>query len=365
MTGRICVWLFAAMLSSLSQAAEENRMLEMRRESVAKGLEWLAGIQKENGSWSNEAFPALTALPLRAFVRAESEAHTGVIERAEAFILEHVQEDGGIYRKSLIPGRGGLTTFNTAICMAALYELNEKKHLRIIQNARKFLAQSQLSGDEDSGGFGYSQPGLFTSADMMNTSYVLEAMKITESVEDLRPEGEAKVEVNKEAAIKFLESLQNKTGSGEDEGGLYYKPGKSAAGTRKGPDGKVIFRSYGTMTYLGVLSMIYADLDRGDHRVMSALDWAQKHWTLDENPGLGKQGMFFFYHVMTRALAAASVDVIKRGPGQEDVQWKGEVVSRIISLQRQNGSWVNENGRYWEADPVLVTSYCLLALEIM
>jgi squalene-hopene/tetraprenyl-beta-curcumene cyclase len=75
--------------------------------------------------------------------------------------------------------------------------------------------------------------------------------------------------------------------------------------------------------------------------------------------------MFFFYHVMTRALAAASVDEIERGDGAGNVQWKKEVTERILSLQREDGSWVNENGRYWEADPVLVTSYCLIALELM
>lgn len=349
-----------------AQAEDESQALAARKAAaIERGLDWLASIQKENGAWSNESFPALTALPLRTFVRGRKQGREEVISRAEEFVLKHVQDDGGIYRKSLIPGRGGLTTFNTAICMTALFELDEKKHLRRIQNARKFLASSQLSGDEDAGGFGYSGPGFFASADMINTSYALEAMKITEKVEDLRPEGEKRVELNKQQAIKFLESLQNREGTDDDEGGFFYKPGKSAAGTRKGKDGKVVFRSYGTMTYLGLLSMMYADLGRDDHRVRSALDWAQKHWTLEENPGLGKQGMFFFYHVMTRALAASSVNVIQRVDGDGDVEWKADVAEKILSLQRDNGSWVNENGRYWEADPVLVTSYSILALQLM
>jgi squalene-hopene/tetraprenyl-beta-curcumene cyclase len=181
----------------------------------------------------------------------------------------------------------------------------------------------------------------------------------------LRPDGEKRVDVKWGDAVAFLESIQNDKSTGEDAGGFIYKPGKSAAGTRKGSDDKVVFRSYGTMTYLGVLSMMYADLGKDDHRVRSALDWAQNHWTIEENPGLGNQGMFFFYHVMTRALAAASVDAIKRKDGKEDVKWKREVAERIIGLQREDGAWVNENGRYWEADPVLVTSYCLLALDLM
>lgn len=342
--------------------AEKDKAAD-KTSSLTRGLEWLAAKQKPDGSWSNESFPALTALPLRAFIKAGIPGHEDVIKRAEAFILEHVQSDGGIYKKSIIPGKGGLSTFNTALCMTALHELGKPEHIRIVQNARTFMAASQLTGDEDAGGFGYSGPGWFRSADMMNTSYAMEAMKVTESVEDLRPEGEARVDVDWESALKFVENLQNKEDTGPDAGGMFYKPGKSAAGKRTGRDGKVIFKSYGTMTYLGLLSMTYADLGRDDHRVRSALDWAANHWTLEENPGLGKQGMYFFYHVLTRALSAASIDEIKPGEGKSPIKWKSDVERSIINLQRDDGSWVNENGRYWESDPVLVTSYCLLALE--
>lgn len=332
--------------------------------AISRGLEWLASVQKPNGSWSNEAFPALTALPLRAFIKAGQKGHEDIIKRAETFILAHVQPDGGIYKKSLIPGKGGLSTFNTALCMTALHELGRPEHVRIIQNARTFMAASQLTGEENAGGFGYSGPGWFSSADMMNTSYAIEAMKLTESVEDLRPEGEARVDVNWESTVKFIESLQNRDGTGDDTGGMFYKPGKSAAGKRKDKDGRVIFKSYGTMTYLGLLSMTYAELGRDDHRVKSALDWAANHWTLEENPGLGKQGMFFFYHVLTRALSAAAVDPFSQS-GKASVNWKREVAAKLTGLQRADGSWVNENGRYWESDPVLVTAYCLLALELL
>jgi squalene-hopene/tetraprenyl-beta-curcumene cyclase len=34
-----------------------------------------------------------------------------------------------------------------------------------------------------------------------------------------------------------------------------------------------------------------------------------------------------------------------------------------MSLQRPDGSWANDNNRFWENDPVLATAYSLLALE--
>jgi squalene-hopene/tetraprenyl-beta-curcumene cyclase len=34
-----------------------------------------------------------------------------------------------------------------------------------------------------------------------------------------------------------------------------------------------------------------------------------------------------------------------------------------LSKQRENGSWVNDNGRWMESNAVLTTAYTLIALE--
>jgi squalene-hopene/tetraprenyl-beta-curcumene cyclase len=46
------------------------------------------------------------------------------------------------------------------------------------------------------------------------------------------------------------------------------------------------------------------------------------------------------------------------------VDWRRQLVSKLMKLQQTNGSWRNENERWMERDPVLVTSYSLMALEI-
>jgi squalene-hopene/tetraprenyl-beta-curcumene cyclase len=61
---------------------------------------------------------------------------------------------------------------------------------------------------------------------------------------------------------------------------------------------------------------------------------------------------------MARALDAAKIDRV----GEHE--WKKELSARIVSLQREDGGWANENNRFWEADPVLCTSFALLALEL-
>jgi squalene-hopene/tetraprenyl-beta-curcumene cyclase len=122
------------------------------------------------------------------------------------------------------------------------------------------------------------------------------------------------------------------------------------------------------MTYAGLLSLIYSDVDKNDPRVKSAFDWCAKHWTLNENPGMGSDGLFFFYNVLSKSLAAYGSDRIPASSGQT-INWRAELIKKLLSLQKidpktGSGYWINESGRWWEADPVLVTSYSLLALEI-
>ena len=84
----------------------------------------------------------------------------------------------------------------------------------------------------------------------------------------------------------------------------------------------------------------------------------QKYWTVDENPGMGRQGLYYFYDIMARALSAANVDRV----GDHD--WKKELSAKILSLQKPDGSWSNDNNRFWEADPVLCTSFAMIVLEL-
>ena len=152
-------------------------------------------------------------------------------------------------------------------------------------------------------------------------------------------------------------------GTGDNEGGFAYSPADAKAGTDKAASTNetVVMRSYGSMTYAGLLALVYCELDRSDPRVKSTLDWAGRHWSLEENPGIGEQGLYFFYDVISRALTAAKVESIPR-EGAEAVDWRRELIEKLLSLQRPDGSFANANGRFWENDPVLATSYSAVSL---
>jgi len=331
--------------------------------AVERGLDWLAAHQKEDGSWSNGEYPALTALPLRAFARSSHPKKKQVTDKAVDFILGCVKKDGGIYCKKL-------SNYNTAISMTALHATGRPDVIPVVQKARKFIAGSQHFGDDDyKGGFGYDRSTGRAYTDLLNTFYAAEAMRLTQDVEDLRDAGEKRVDVDWAETVKYIERLQNRPAAGPDDaGGFHYSPNveKAKAGSTTNEAGVVVFRSYGSITYSGLLALIYANVSRDDARVRSAFDWSCRHWSLEENPGMGAQGLFFFYNVLTKALAAYGQGVIPR-EGAEPLNWKEEVAGKLVSTQKIDpdglGHWINDTGRFWENDPVLATAYAILALQ--
>ena len=340
------------------------------RAALAKGAAWLAAQQQADGHWALADSPALTGLSMWALQNTDPAAYQAAIDRAMVFILTSVQEDGSIWRQPAMQRKGGgLANYNTAVCMTALHALGRPELVPVIQNARTYLAKMQyLDGGAYGGGMGYDADQGRPYTDLSNSYMAYEAMRLTQDVEDLRAAGEPKADLDWKAAQDFLAQVQNLKGvntnsyaseSADDQGGFAYTPGAGASTTNA--DGKVTLRSYGSMTYAGLLALIYAQVDAQDVRVQSAKDWASRHWSLDENPGMGQEGLYYFFNVLAKSLAAAGDETLTLPDGRT-VVWREEVARKLLALQKPEGFWVNENNRWWEADPNLVTAYTMLAL---
>ena len=340
------------------------------RAALAKGAAWLAAQQQADGHWALADSPALTGLSMWALQNTDPAAYQAAINRAMVFILTSVQEDGSIWRQPAMQRKGGgLANYNTAVCMTALHALGRPELVPVIQNARTYLAKMQyLDGGSYGGGMGYDADQGRPYMDLSNSYMAYEAMRLTQDVEDLRAAGEPKADLDWKAAQEFLAQVQNLKGvntnsyaseSADDQGGFAYTPGAGASTTNA--DGKVTLRSYGSMTYAGLLALIYAQVDAQDVRVQSAKDWASRHWSLDENPGMGQEGLYYFFNVLAKSLAAAGDETLTLPDGRT-VVWREEIARKLIALQKPEGFWVNENNRWWEADPNLVTAYTMLAL---
>ena len=326
--------------------------------AVSNGAAFLLKSQADDGHWSDRQMPALTALPLWALCgakeNADAESVGRAVRKAADFVLATQRPDGGFYVPK--PGRGGsgLGNYNTSVCLAALFDSGIAPASALLK-AREYIAASQLTGDDTmAGGFGYDRISRRRYADLSNTSYAMNAMAKTASLEERRVGGK-RVDIDWDKALSFVENLMER--EGPEAGGATYNMRTPQAGTTTNAQGRVHLRAYGSMTYAAVLSMCSARLDRGDPRVRQSLEYMANNWSVDENPGMGSQGLYYFYDIMARALSAARVETV----GGHD--WKRELSAKVVSLQRPDGSWANDNNRFWEADPVLCTSFAMIVLE--
>lgn len=341
--------------------------------AIDRGLAWLKTNQNSNGSWSNEDQPALTALALLAFQGDPSPSSTSEpshVAKAYSYLESCVQPDGSIFKKKQ------LLTHNTALSLLALNARKTQRSEQAISKGRQFLIGLQNDTGEPGkadtifdGGVGYGSK--YEHSDMANTLSALEALYHTRQAKGDSPTTR-QTDLDWKAAIHFLQNCQNLSSANKqpwvseeagNRGGFVYYPGHSMAGETN-LNGRVALRSYGSASYAGLLSYIYADLKADDPRVAAVSDWLKANFTLEENPGMGPQGLYYYYHTMAKALTAIGTDKLVTNSGKA-FEWRGELALRLMNLQKRDGSWVNDNARWWENDPVLVTSYAILTLEMI
>ena len=372
-TALLTLGLIAAIACPAHAADDYASIKQEIRQSIARGNAWLATQQKEKGVWDDDGIPAFTALALTAQVRDPNiDISKGKLpenmQKGFDWLAAQQKEDGGIYNR-------GLTVYNTATSVTALSSTGMDKYEPAIVKARKHLIDQQWDIGEkgktdnpNDGGIGYGSHDDHT--DMSNTYYALEAIALSDKIiEDGNYADQPKLNWN--AALTFLSRSQNLTATNDqkwasddakNKGGFIYTPGDTKAGTEVTADGKVALRSYGSISYVGLLSLVYAKLTPDDPRVVAVKEWLGKNYTVEENPNMGTQGLYYYYQAMAKALNAAGINKLKLADGSE-ADWRKDLGGKILATQRENGSWVNDNGRFMESNPVLVTAYTVMALE--
>lgn len=308
------------------------------RASIARALDWLAAGQRPDGAWAGADLTELTALPLWAFALSRHPARAEVVPRAVGWLRGCVQSDGGIYLRA--PGQGPLLpNYNTGLALVALSAAGDPALRPVILRARRFLAAGQRAGgDMREGGFGYAsgQGGI----DLDSSLAAYEAMRLSQTTGARRGTNGAPTDLDWAAVRNFI-------------GQSHAQPSASS----------------GSLTFAGMLSLIYAEADRNDPRLRAAFDWAVQHWNLDRHPDLGRQGAYAYYLLLTKALAAyGREDLPVRGA--PPVFWRRAVIEKLLSLQRMDaarpglGYWANAGARFPENDRVLATACAVLTLEV-
>src|SRR5690606_28125717 len=118
-------------------------------------------------------------------------------------------------------------------------------------------------------------------------------------------------------------------------------------------------RSYASMTYAGLKSMVYAGVKADDPRVKAAKEWIAKNYDLNSNPGMGDAGLYYYYQTFSKALDAIGQDELTDANGKKH-SWRADLVEALAQRQNADGSWTNSNSRWMEGDPNLATGFALM-----
>ena len=331
------------------------------KNAITKAASFLRDYgQQPDGSFSPQSGPAITALVVKALVQNGTPTRDPMVEQGIEYILTFQQTDGGIYQQE-----SAVANYETSIAMLALHACNASgQYQEVIHKAEQFLtaiqwdeSEGNVPADPEYGGAGY---GRHERPDLSNTAFLIDALQGIGTGSDNAAIQRALIFVSRS---QNLEGVHNTLpfATKNPDGGFYYTPangGESQAG--KTATGGL--RSYGSMTYAGLKSMIYAGVSSEDPRVLAAMNWLRRNYTFKENPGMGEAGLYYYLHTAAKALDALGNDEFVDADGVSH-EWRKDLTTVILSTQQSNGSWVNDNPRWLEGDANLVTSYALLALS--
>lgn len=373
----VAAWPAQAQMLDDAQRQQAQQLLQ-------RGLNFLKPRQGADGSWSPRAGPAITAMVLRVMLDdpATNPADPAA-QRALEYVLTKAKPDGGIHD-------GLLENYNTAICLSTLAKLRNKPAITpLIALSQEFLRNLQWSNQNDPqgkpidashpfyGGAGYGNDG---RPDMSNTQMMIQglhdsgldtndpayqrALVFITRCQGVPQNKEYASRIRPDGGFIYATSLnKEKIGQLESKAGSETIDIPDASGG-VGPTN--VLRTYGSMTYAGFKSYLYANLKRDDPRVTAAYDWIRNNYTLAHNPGMPEpqkmQGYYYYILTFSRAMRAWGEPTITIADGQTR-RWAHDMIAHLAATQQPDGSWTNTADRWMEGDPNLTTAYVLQAIQ--
>ena len=329
--------------------------------SRLRGANFLKTTQAADGSWTSPESPGISGLVTFSMLQSGIPANDPVVEKALKHLETFIQSDGGIYSP-----KSYHSNYETAICLLAFNAANAShKYDELIQRADRYLRKLQWDESEQTdksdskyGGAGYGRTN--DRPDLSNTTFFLDALQAAGAKGDDPAVQNALIFLSR---CQNLESAHNTTPfpAKVNDGGFYYTPaagGNSQAGNTENGG----LRSYASMTYAGLKSMVFAGLTPEDPRVKAALEWISNHYSVQENPGLGQQGVYYYFQIFAKSLATLDLDYATDTDGKQH-DWRKELAEHLFQRQQAIGAWLNKNDRWYEGDPNLATAYTLMAMK--
>ncbi len=328
---------------------------------VSQAIQFLAAHQGEDGSVGRQVGIGPTAIATLALLRSGRTINDPQVAKGLKFLDDYTQETGAI----CMPG-SRIPNYETCIVMMCFQAANsDGRYAKILKDAGAFVRGGQADetksidkSDNSYGGEGY---GGKSRPDLSNTAFLLDALKSCGAKADDPAIQKALVFVSR---CQNLESEHNTSPAAAkvNDGGFVYTPtGDTKPGSPKEGVNQQPLRSYGSMTYSGLKSMIYAGLDKNDPRMKAAIQWIRQNYDVENNPGMADAGLYYYYHTLSKAMSVLGEDIFVDAKGVKH-DWQRELTEALAKRQQKDGSWVNKNTKWMEGNPDLCTSLALLSL---
>lgn len=345
---------------------------------AARGARWLAARQGADGSWVSDVYGAFkdgfSLTPFASLALLESGLEPDAARKGVAWLVSKTK-DGRVEPGRVTPS---YPAYTAALAVRALSHAESGAPLAARDAWLSELRGRQLTealgwskADAHYGGWGYSTvipkkppagtavEDAFLESNLSSTAFALDA---------LASAGVPASDPAFAAARVFVQRQQNysegKPGP-VDDGGFFFVPGdevRNKAGSADVASPVVRFHSYGTMTADGLRSLLRCGEPLDGPRASAALRWLRERFDAAHNPGTYRpereevRDSAWFYW-------AASAAATLRLAGGDTAWWSAPLRAELLRRQRDGGSWSNELIAVREDDPVVATSFALLALS--
>jgi squalene-hopene/tetraprenyl-beta-curcumene cyclase len=334
---------------------------------LRQAARYLWSRQAKDGGWHSVRYgllrsgQSLTPFVLEALLEVPdrvSPAPAEGVAKAVGFSLKNTDASGAV--GLMEPAVPDYPNYATALALTALSraslpnrQINAGPWIAYLRRQQFTEQNGWRRADSAYGAWGMGgdirRPPNPGHVDLSMTRHVLEALAAVGATRD---------DPAFEKAAVFVERCQNydPREPGRFDGGFFFSTVVPSA-NKAGSDGEQ-FRSYGTATADGILSLLAMGRPPADERVVAAGKWLTSHHSDDGAAGFpGKhyrrwtEGLRYYYAAASTA-ALRKLAVIPNPP----------LTPALRKLQRPDGSWANPENLVKEDDPLIATALALRAI---
>ncbi len=290
--------LVAACAAPAARAARGVTSADVDR-AIARGLTYLAGQQRDDGSWPLDGKYAsgAAALATLTLVTAGVPANDPAVQA------------GAMY----IAAQPLTMTYSTALTAMALAAMDAKAYRNEIKACRDWLILAQ----QKNGGWTYKRDPRH-APDNSNSQFAVLGLRAAQ-------------EAGLPAPTSVWKKVRKYFRAGQrSDGGWGYSLSSA--------------HSYGSMTAAGIASLIICDMEEPrrirwcgqyayDMDVEKGLRWFGRRFTVRQNPGQGSRNLLYYLYAVERV---GVLSARRRLAGRD---WYREGAAALVAMQRREGCW--------------------------